>query len=300
MEFDKLLYVFPSNLQYIMTNINDETKNSVYEIRLRSDKPIILRTSAGLKFLKRNGQVTCHCDSDCISIGVIEMEVIFSRLCEQSLYSYENTIKNGYIPLRNGCRAGVCGDFSDVSYNLRSVSSINLRIARQICGCEEHTFRLMNKSPKSVIIAGPPGSGKTTVLRELSRRFSDMHYCVCLLDERGELAGMHESKSVFDIGMNTDVIAFRNKVESADMAIKYLCPNIIVFDEIADDACIINRCVATGVSVFTTMHAETLGDVYTRLKLLGINKSFFNIIAVLNNEHFGDVREFKIDGVNNA
>ncbi len=291
MEFDKLLYVFPSNLEYILANLNEEIKASVYEIRLRSDMPIVLRTSNGIMFLMRDGQVSSSSD-DSVKIGIIEMEVIFSRLCEQSLYSYENTIKNGYIPLRNGCRAGLCGDFSDSTYNLRSVSSINLRIAREIKNCDKHLFGIMGDTPKSILIAGPPGSGKTTLLRELSRRFSNMNYCVSLLDERGELAGMYDSKPVFDIGMNTDVISFRDKVDASRIALKYMCPDIIAFDELADDGNILNQSVSTGVTVFTTIHAKSLKDVYTRLKNLGISQSSFDIIAVIYGNQTGDIAEF--------
>lgn len=292
MEFDKLLYAFPSNLEYIMSNISDDVKKAVYEIRIRCDKPIILHTANGVRFLKRDGQVSLQPDSNCVFVGVIEMEVIFSRLCEQSLYSHENTIKNGYIPLRNGCRAGICGDFSDSTYNLRSVSSINLRIAREIANCDEYIFELMDNVPQSILIAGSPGSGKTTVLRELSRHFSDMHYCVNILDERGELAGMYDSKPTFNVGMCTDVISFRQKTDAANMAIKYMCPDIVAFDELSDDSQIMNRCAATGVVVFTTIHAKTLREVYIRLKNLGISRNCFDIIAVLDNSRTGNICEY--------
>ncbi len=292
MEFDKLLYVFPSGLAYILSNLSEQIKTSVYEIRLRTDKPIAMRTLNGLLYLKRDGQVVSHFDSECICVGAVEMEVIFSRLCEQSLYSYENTIKNGYIPLRNGCRAGICGDFSDSTYNLRSVYSVNLRIAREIRGADEHIYGLMGLRPKSVLVAGVAGSGKTTVLRELVRRFSNNGYCLSLLDERGELAGMYDSRLAFDIGLNTDVIAYRDKASAANMAVKYMCPDIIAFDELADDSEIIRQCAATGVSIFTTVHAECISDAYSRLKQLCIKRECFDIIAVIKNDRTGNLYEF--------
>ncbi len=291
-EFNKILYVFPSNIEYIMSGINNEIKNSVYEIRLRSDKPIMFKTENGTLFLKRDGQVSTLPDSECVCVGSIEMEVIFSRLCEQSLYSYENTIRCGYIPMRNGCRAGICGDFSDATFNLRSVSSLNLRIARAISDCDQYIHELIGDKPKSVLIAGTPGSGKTTVLRELCRRYSDMLYCVSVLDERGEIGGMYDSKPTFNIGMCTDVISFRDKRNASEIAVKYMCPDIIAFDELADDVEIIKRCSFTGVNVFATVHANSIRDVYKRLGNLCINPECFNIMVVLDSNRNGKLREF--------
>lgn len=292
MEFNKILYVFPSNLADIMAAVSDEVKNSVYEIRLRCDKPIVFRTSSGARFLRHNGQLTPVAHSDCVRIGSTELEVVFGKLCEQSLYSYENTIKNGYIPMRSGCRAGICGDFSDSTYNLRNISSLNLRIAHEASGCDGYIYKLIGAKPKSVLIAGPPGSGKTTVLRELSRRYSDMQYNVCMLDERGELAGMYDSKPAFDVGLCTDVISFREKSDASKIAVKYMCPDIISFDELADDSEIMKQCEATGVKIFTTVHAESMYDTHIRLNRLGISRDRFDLIAVLSNNRSGELVEF--------
>ena len=38
-----------------------------------------------------------------------EMQGILKSICQSSVYAYKENIKNGYISLGDGIRAGVCG-----------------------------------------------------------------------------------------------------------------------------------------------------------------------------------------------
>ena len=60
-----------------------------------------------------------------------DLEESFRRLCNNSVFAHENELKNGYIVMKNGSRAGVCGNICE-SGNFRDVSSINIRIAREV------------------------------------------------------------------------------------------------------------------------------------------------------------------------
>ncbi len=270
MDIENIEYALPEKLFLSLKEFNNN--KTINEIRFRVNKPLVV--------VSKNERCILTCGRDDVLVTKDDLSVIFDNLCEHSLYSRENMISNGYISMRNGCRAGVCGSFSEKDYNLQDIQSLNIRIAKQVADADLPIYFLLNKKVKSVLISGPPCSGKTTVLRELCRRYSNMLNNVCILDEKGEIAGD------FDIGACTDVISYRNKVDSAGMALKFMNPDIIAFDELADDANTINQCVKCGVKVFATIHSDSIDDVCARLKKIAVDIDDFDLIVQLNKNTF--------------
>ena len=80
--------------------------------------------------------------------------------------------------------------------NLRCLSSLNIRVAHAVPGCGTTLLPelLREGSFVSTLLVSPPGGGKTTLLRDLTRLLSD-GVCappvrVGLADERGEVAAL--------------------------------------------------------------------------------------------------------------
>ena len=283
MDIEKIAYALPDSL---LTPIKKACFNqSVAEIRLRIFKPVVVSIKNQKMYIKSDGVLSSSV-KDAILVTEDIISDVFARLCEYSLYSREDMISKGYITMHNGCRAGICGTFSEKEFNLRDVYSINIRIANQVDNADLPLFYLMNKRMCSVLISGPPCSGKTTVLRELCRRYSNMKYNVCILDEKGEIAGGTFSNQPFDIGLFSDVISFRNKSDSANMALKFMNPDVIAFDELADDINIIKNCEKCGVKIFATIHSDSIENAYKRLAKLGIDAECFDLIVQLDKNNF--------------
>ena len=59
---------------------------------------------------------------------------------------------------------------------------------------------------RSTLVLSPPGMGKTTLLREVARRLSLEGRCVCIADERHELAACRDGVPTLDVGPRTDVM----------------------------------------------------------------------------------------------
>ena len=85
-------------LRYFSTNIRkvlqDEDFTNIEEIRLRANKEIIL--------IKRNGEK--------IIDYIVSIEDIIETLelvCDNSIYSYQNQICNGFITIPGGHRVGI-------------------------------------------------------------------------------------------------------------------------------------------------------------------------------------------------
>ena len=276
MDIQKVAYALPDKLLKPLLSISN-----INEIRLRINRPMVVLIKNKKCFVTNNGAVS-EMKGDSIIIDETDLSEVFARLCEYSLYSKEEMINSGYIVMRNGCRAGVCGAFCEKNFNLSDINSINIRIANQVVDADLPVYYLMNKKIKSVLISGPPCSGKTTVLRELCKRFSNQMNNVCVLDEKGEIAGYMYDSLGFDLGVCTDVISYRDKADAAKMALKFMNPDIIAFDELADDIKIIRNCFKSGVKIFTTIHSDSIKDTFRRLDKLSIDAESFDLIIHLD------------------
>ena len=102
---------------------NEEEKNKkLEEIRLRTDKPIIL------KFNKE----------EFIFNKLVTQEEIIKTLqyvCDNSIYSYQNQICEGFITVKGGHRIGITGNCvieNGKVTNIKYISSLNFRVAKEI------------------------------------------------------------------------------------------------------------------------------------------------------------------------
>ena len=199
------------------------------------------------------------------------LQEILSRAARYSVHSYSEYIAQGFLPLDGGHRLGICGtaviNNGKIS-GIRTISSLNLRIAQEYIGCADslmpHIF-FKNGRPKNVLILSPPAYGKTTLLRDLIRQVSNKGIRISIADERGELAALNNGVAQFDIGIHTDVIE-APKVEAVLLLLKTMSPKIIALDEITspNDLKAIDYAGNCGVGIFASAHAINIEDLKNR------------------------------------
>ncbi len=290
--YSDILYAFDDSLSYILGRVPSAIQNQVQEIRLRVGQSLALTVNNKTVFVKQNGSVSYLADGDCRIINDKDILQTVSRLCERSLYSCECQLRKGYISLRNGCRAGIGGCYSDSqSGNMRCYTSVNIRIANQVTGCSQPILEGLGHGLHNILLVGPPGSGKTTMLRDVVRCYSNDGYRVSVADERGEIAAMHQRGSGFDLGSNVDVMSDADKSFAVHALLKYFNPQIIVFDELSDDALSLQACMSSGVHFITTLHSDSIQNTFNRLKMLNISKDMFDVFVLLSSESAGLVKE---------
>lgn len=248
------------DLKRVLTSLPQREK--IEEIRLREGRAVALTMDSDIYFIDDGGGLSKSVGSRALVTDKAQLQRVLLRLCGNSVFAHEQEIKNGYIALKHGSRAGVCGVFDD-SGNFYGVSSINLRIARQVFGCAKEIAQSFGKG---MLIAGPPCSGKTTILREAIRNLSDGEYSrsfkVAVIDSRGEIYGGGAN----DLGANTDVICIPDKARGAQMALRTLFPDIIAFDEIGttDELLKVSESFNAGVAVLLTAHARDENELLRR------------------------------------
>ena len=137
------------------------------EIRIRNQKPIIL------KF--RDDEIVIP-----YKVNMEEIIQILQRVCESSIYAYQNQICQGFVTVRGGHRVGITGEVILENGKVKNISyiySLNFRIAKQIEDASiqllKYILDIQNNSIYSTLIVGQPGTGKTTILKDLIKKLSN-------------------------------------------------------------------------------------------------------------------------------
>lgn len=191
----------------------------------------------------------------------------FAELCRYSVHSYSREIAEGFITLDGGHRVGLCGTAvmsGGAVVSVKDISSLNIRIAREVRGCAEELYgRFFEGGLCSLLLAGRPMSGKTTLLRDLSRMLGEK-YRVALIDSRNELSASVRGLPTLDVGENTDVLCGYTKPAGIMTALRSLSPDVIICDEIGDDYDAVEQCLFCGVKVIAAAHAGSLSELSRR------------------------------------
>lgn len=214
--------------------------------------------------------------------------------CRASPYTVKESLAQGYIIAPNGVRIGLCGQMNRLEtgeYCLAELTSVSVRIPRQVMGCAEG---LMDKPFVSTLILSPPGWGKTTLLRDMIRILSDRGMRIGLCDERGEVAACSHGENGFCVGRCTDVMTGLPKAKGAMALLRSMNPQILVMDEITAPEDVVACAAASncGVSLLATAHAFSVEDLHRRgiYKELLERKEFQRLIVI---EYSGGERQYR-------
>ncbi len=198
------------------------------------------------------------------------MQAILDRSTLRSPYAVTEMLRKGYLILPGGHRIGICGTgiYRDRRLTgLRDISSLNIRIAKAVPGFGTTVADTLWANPGSALCMGPPGRGKTTLLRDVIRQLSSrFHVRISLIDERSEVAACYEGKPQFDLGPTTDVLSSVGKAEGIDMLTRTMGPAWIALDEVTalEDAEAMVRGSYCGVRFLATAHGKDLADLRSR------------------------------------
>ena len=246
---------FPINVRVELEKyINFNNYKTLEEIRIRTNRPIVLKFNNEQKIL------------DYI-IQTKDILNIMQFLTENSLYSYQKQICDGFITLKGGHRVGISGNVvmeQGKVINMNYIYSLNFRISKQIIGVSNRIFEIIyNKGEvNNTLIVSSPGAGKTTMLRDLVRNLSK-YKTVGIVDERGEIAAMYKNIPQNDLGLQVDIMNNVTKSVGIKMLIRSMSPDIICADEIGtkEDIEAIKYAFTSGVNGIFTAHSDSLDNL---------------------------------------
>ena len=270
------------------------------EIRLRADKPLILQNYYKEWFIGADGLLTTK-PSGSFLVSQEDIRQSLEMMSENSIYAYQDEIRNGYITIKGGHRVGLSGRVileGGAVRNIKDISGLNIRLSNQIPGCCSKLLAYLFRNSSDIyntLIISPPQCGKTTILRDLAKTLSNgaseygfKGVKVGIIDERSELAACMKGIPQNDVGIRTDVLDGCPKNIGMPMMIRSMSPAVIVTDEIGNDGdreavqCVLNA----GVRIVTSAHGYNISELKSRREVLKlIEEKVFERYVVLGNRN---------------
>lgn len=253
-----MLEFLPPRLKDAVSHLN---LNLLYELRVRADKPLSANLGGKYVFLGEFGETG---KGAALIPTLKEVEDTLFAASGYCVYSVEEQIKRGFVTAGAGERIGIAGTvvYANGSVlSIRNPTSLCIRIPHEIHGCADEIYsRCCADQLRSVLLLAPPGEGKTTILRDLTRILSLRRGCNILVsDERGEL-------SAGDLGATSDAICFADKLTAFTSGIRAMRPEVIVTDELLpEDYLAVKRAIGAGICVFASAHLKRYEDVPEKL-----------------------------------
>lgn len=232
-----------------------------------------------------------------------ELEQLLELGSRASVHAVLPQIRRGYLTLAGGHRVGLCGTVAleeGEVRTMRRLSSVSIRVARQIPGTARETAPQLcrNGILESTLILAPPGLGKTTFLRDLVRCVSEgegmFPLRVGLADERGEVAALSQGAPQFGVGRRTDVLEGCPKAQGLLLLLRSMNPQVLAMDEITgpEDVEALKSAAGCGVILLASAHGSGPEDLRRRPLYRELSGMFQKLVLIHRRE---GIRTYQVE-----
>lgn len=294
--YDQAAGFLPFGLRRVALAVPHAEQVIAEEFRLRVGYPMSITLPEGEMYLPESPVITSN-----------DMYSVLEIATKSSAHTALERVRQGFVTVRGGHRLGLCGSVvckDGNIHNMRCISSLNIRIARQIPGIANELLRVIHTKGNvpSVLVLAPPGAGKTTLLRDLIRGLSSgvggTPLRIGVADERGELGAMWDGVPQLDLGPHTDILDGCSKAEGLMMLLRGMNPQVLAVDEITapEDIDALQMAAGCGVSLLATAHGGSMSDLCARplYEILLRNKIFHFLLQI---EILNGVRKYRLEEI---
>lgn len=306
-----ILPVLPQEIAGALARVDTGRLGQLEEIRLRADKPLMLQNYREEWFVSPDGSLDAT-PANAFVVRQKELARTLELMSENSIYAFQEEIRNGYVTIKGGHRIGIAGkvvyDGASVK-NIKDISGLNIRLSSQVIGCAGKILKHIIKDKSGIcntLIISPPQCGKTTLLRDIARSLSDgipemgfKGVKVGVVDERSEIAACFRGLPQNNVGMRTDVLDGCLKSIGMAMMIRSMSPGVIITDEIGceGDREAVLGAMNAGVKIITSAHGYNISELKSRREVLKLleDKVFEKYIVLGSSKGPGTLVEV-VDG----
>ena len=247
--------------------LNNIPYKNLCELRLRADDYVIVNILGDNYYLcsDKLSQVS----NQALRVSFATINGILQKISNNSMYTINDDIINGFVTISGGIRVGICGEvvsIDGVVKTIKNVSSLNFRFPHTIkkCSLNVYNYIVRNGCVLNTLILSKPGAGKTTYLRDIVYQLSlkEKMKNILLVDERKELSSVFDGDGV-NVLKNVDVYTNSTKKFALNNGIRSMRPDVVITDEIniEKDLGDIENAITSGVSVIATLHANNIDDL---------------------------------------
>ncbi|MCM1133094.1 MAG: Flp pilus assembly complex ATPase component TadA [Ruminococcus flavefaciens] len=283
----------PEKIRRAMLNVGRNEQEKISEIRLFSGRAVAYIYPDKVLYLTACGLTASFRNTAVVVADSADISQIVDSLSHYSLHSCSRELKQGFFVLKNGVRVGISGMYS-ANGVITEATGLNFRMARNVVGSADKIFNLIADGSSGVLICGSVNSGKTTVLRDLCRIVGNRKK-VTLVDERNEIAYVHNGTAENDVGTLTNILVGCSRADGIISAVRTLSPDYIFCDEISTDGdseAIICG-IGCGVKFCATIHAENYEDLMKRRVAEKIIGAFGYAVFLQGAENPGEIAEIR-------
>ncbi len=258
----------------------------INEIRMRANENLIIVVKNKKYYLKDDS-------GNYIKPSTMIIENFIRKISENSIYAFNDNIKNGFITLPKGIRVGICGTVvmeGSKVITIKDFQSVNIRIPHSVRNCSLTAFEyLVDSEIKNTLIISSPGNGKTTFIRDFIYQLfaHNISKNILVADERSEICSVVNGKPAIDLGGFCDIFTNCTKEYAFKNGIRSMRPDVIVTDEIDLDLDLnaILEAINSGVAVIATIHAKDLSQLKKKKNFNRvIEEKFFSRFVVLSGD----------------
>ena len=169
---------FPNEIKSVLINIPEHDINFINEINVINGQPLLVKIRGKNRFIGQHGPTNNISEALVSHKNLIDK--MFELITKSSTYSYSRFINDGFITLDNGHRVGIVGDCvfdNEKVTNIHNINSLCFRVSRNILSSTDIIFNDIyhNGIIKNTLVISPPGCGKTTFLRSITKRLCELY-----------------------------------------------------------------------------------------------------------------------------